>query len=553
MEKIIEVLKKEKFIFLLLLLVCAVLLFYKLGSYSLIDVDEPRYAEAAREMLHSGNWITPYFNFELRFDKPVLTYWFIAMSYITFGVTEFAARFPSALTAFCLVLFTYFIGKKVVSKSFGIISAFILVSSLEFIAISRMSMTDMILTFFICGTLIAGFWASVSVNNKKYWWWFAYLLSGFAVLTKGPVGFLLPALVFGIYFILTGQLKKNLKLSYIIPGVLIFSAIALPWYYFVIKANGMDFVNAFFLKHNLARFSSSHFGQHEQPFYFYMIVIPAGFFPWTFFGLAALINKIKEIFLYIRQSLSSGKIAIFENADLKLKFTLYLLIWFLVIFCFFSASKAKLLTYVLPVFPALAMLTAFLWDEYIQENKNKLGIKLGLIIFIILGFALDFVLLFCLNFVLPKDVKLTAFHPGVLTLVLFTLIPFAAMILYKKKEITFACVVLFMMTALYTAANSILPIVSNSGPSDLVKYALLYKNTVNVNKEMLSYRLLKPSIVFYSQSKIYFTDVKNEVDKTLNSEKQVFVIIRNKDAAEFQSNRYKLIDKGIRYSLISNK
>ena len=136
-----EILKKEWIVPFLLIFVCSLFYLLKLGSYRLIDVDEPRYAEAAKEILNLHNWITPHFNYELRFDKPIFFYWLIAFSYLTFGITEFAARFPSAILAILLVLFTYLFGRKTISKSYGLISALILATSIEFIAIARMSIT----------------------------------------------------------------------------------------------------------------------------------------------------------------------------------------------------------------------------------------------------------------------------------------------------------------------------------------------------------------------------------------------------------------------------
>ncbi|MCK7521177.1 MAG: glycosyltransferase family 39 protein [Ignavibacteriales bacterium] len=252
--------------------------FFNLGGYKLIDVDEPRYAEAAREMIESRDWITPYFNYELRFDKPVFFYWLIALSYLAFGVTEFAARFPSALLASGLVFLTYYFGRTTISKAFGLISSLILVTSLEFIAMARMSITDMTLAFFICASIFAAMLAIFAKDSsKKYWWWLAYLASGLAVLTKGPVGFVLPAAIIGLNLILTGKLKESLNPKFIIPGFAIFALAVIPWYWAIISIHGNAFVEYFFIKHNVARFADSGFKQHAQPFYFYFIVLFAGF------------------------------------------------------------------------------------------------------------------------------------------------------------------------------------------------------------------------------------------------------------------------------------
>ncbi|MFA6989704.1 MAG: glycosyltransferase family 39 protein [Candidatus Gastranaerophilaceae bacterium] len=384
----------------ILIFVCLTLFFYKLGCYKLIDVDEPRYAEAAREMLLSKDWITPYFNYVIRLDKPVFFYWLIAICYKIFGINEFAARFPSALFASSTVMFLYYFVRKTISKKVALISAFILASSLEFIVLGRTSITDMTLSFFIVGTIMSGYLGSVDDENKrKYWWWFAYLLSGIAVLTKGPVGFVLPAIILGLHFLLTGQLKENLKPKYIIPGILIFSAITLPWYVLMIKIHGQYFIDYFILKNNFQRFSGVNFTEHSKPFYYYLSVILVGFIPWIFSFIPALIKYVKELILGYKPCENNGepdeskccfikskycickKIALFKNADDKIKMLLLSNIWFFVVLIFFSISSAKLATYVLPLFPAMAILSGLFWHEYMFKGKHKLIINIPIIIF----------------------------------------------------------------------------------------------------------------------------------------------------------------------------
>ena len=335
-----ELYKREWIIILVLLLVCAVFYFLKLGSYSLVDVDEPRYAEAAKEILKSHDWITPYFNYEVRFDKPIFFYWLIAISYLSFGITEFAARFPSVIMAFLLVFSTYYFGKKTFSKSYGLISALILASNVEFITLARTSITDMTLAFFICASIFSGFLGSFLEESRKktLFWWAAYFFGGIAVLTKGPVGIVLPAIILGSYFILTGKLKENLKIRYIIPGIFIFFITALPWYYFMMQKHGMAFIDYFFLKHNLQRFASSEFRQHQQPFYFYLPVILGGFFPWSFYFIFSFVGYLKKLYKNCSNRFLPFKfssIAVFKDSDIKTRLILFNVIYFLVVFFLF--------------------------------------------------------------------------------------------------------------------------------------------------------------------------------------------------------------------------
>lgn len=560
--ELIKILKKEKFILLLIAAVCSFFFFYKLGSYKLIDVDEPRYAEAAREMLASGNWLTPYFNYELRFDKPIFFYWLIALSYLIFGITEFAARFPSAVLATATVFFTYYFGRTTISKSFGLISALILASSLEFIAIGRMSITDMTLSFFIVASIYSGFLASFTENkNKKYWWWLFYFFSGLAVLTKGPVGLVLPVAVVGFYLIFTGKVKESLKPVFTLPGALIFSATVIPWYYLIIQEHGKLFIDYFFIRHNLERFASSGFGQHHQPFYFYFIVILAGFFPWTIFFISSLIKYLPKLFKSFwekKSRLLKLDFALFKEADNRLKVILFSVIWFLVIFIFFSSSKAKLLTYILSLFPAIALLTGNLWHEFINNNENNKSIKISARIFAGICLIAALFLIFEFNLILPKEVKLDFNYINYALILILLVFPALLLVfLSKNRKIeAFASYILLMIGITLVALFSILPIVYNSGQKDLIDYVKFAQNVELSDKKLLTYGLVKPSVVFYSQKKVpYISDNDySELSKNLNSKNSLFIIVRNSNLSDISGKiKFYLVKKGKKYSLISNQ
>jgi 4-amino-4-deoxy-L-arabinose transferase-like glycosyltransferase len=563
-----QILKKEKFLLLMLLALCGIFFFFKLGSYHLIDVDEPRYAEAAREMFSSGNWITPYFNYELRFDKPVFFYWLIAISYIFFGITEFAARFPSALLATLTVLCTYFYGRTFISKSFGFISSVVLITMLEFVAMSRMSITDMTLSFFICATIFSGvladyFYREQPKKNKSILlWWLAYIFCALAVLTKGPVGFALPAAIFGIYFLLKGRLKDNLRFVYVIPGLILFSIIALPWYYLMIKIHGDSFVDYFFLKHNLERFASTGFKQHSQPFYFYIPVVLAGIFPWTTYFVASLIKNTKKIIVFIKEKpfKIAGKfnLAVFKDSDEKTNVILLSLVWFVVILIFFSSSRAKLITYILPLFPACAILTGLYLHEYLTEDKNKCGMMISAATFFFISLLLAIILIVSFNSILPRDEKLVIAMSNYLLAGFLTVISAVILFFVKrgKKVLALCSNVILMALVSIIAITTIMPAVYNSGQKDLIEFIQIYKSTSLKDSKLYTFALVKPSIIFYSREKVLRIKNKNYVTlaKTLLTKTPVFIIVKNKDAGKIPKNiKYNLVRKGVRYSFISNK
>ncbi len=552
----VNLLKSKKFSILILTAICLFFFFFQLGSYKLIDVDEPRYAEAAREMVESSDYITPYFNYKLRFDKPVLFYWLIAGSYKIFGINEFAARFPSALLATALVFFTFIWGRIVISNTFGLISAIILATSLEIIAIGRMSITDMTLAFFICATIFSGYLGSfVDDKYKKYWWWLAYAFSGLAVLTKGPVGFGLPAIIFGIYFLLTGQLKKNLNLKYVLPGLLIFSAIIIPWYYQIIKIHGKDFVDYFFLDHNLNRFATTKLG-HLKPFYFYFIVIFVGAFPWITYFIASLIKYTRQLVKNLDISeLKNFKIALYQNANIKIKTLLYCFTWFLAVFIFFSAANSKLLTYILSLFPTVALITGYLWYEYFNDNKNNKSIKYSAIGFALICLVIGIGQIFFFNNILPNEVKTDTQFINIPSICLFLVVACLAIFfaIKNKKLLILSSKPILMAGVAIILLFNIMPIVYNAGQKDLINYVNFVKKMPGA--KLYTYSLIKPSVVFYSQKKISHIkdhDYKH-FDKVYNDSSPRFIVVRNRHLDELkQRYNYFLMNHGVKYSLISN-
>ncbi|MBI5044196.1 MAG: glycosyltransferase family 39 protein, partial [Nitrospirae bacterium] len=174
----------EKYLLIGLIILSSLLFFHKLGSYTLFDVDEAVFSEAAREMIETGDWLTPKYNYINRYDKPVLFYWLMASSYLVFGINEFAARFWSALMGVFLITVTFLFAKRADNKIYGLLSGFILATSIEIIGLAHAAITDMTLTFFIATSLYLFFLAMEGQNKRLYL--VSCALMALAVLTKGP-------------------------------------------------------------------------------------------------------------------------------------------------------------------------------------------------------------------------------------------------------------------------------------------------------------------------------------------------------------------------------
>jgi 4-amino-4-deoxy-L-arabinose transferase-like glycosyltransferase len=340
--------------YVLLLCVAAGLFLVNLGGPSLWDIDEGNNAEAAREMLASGNWVVPTFNFELRVDKPALLYWLQIGAYEIFGVNEFAARLPSALAALATVLLTYELGRRMFGPAAGLLAGLVLASTAMFCAAAHFANPDALLVACTTLTLLV-FWLSYARGGRG-WFVPAGVTAGLAFLAKGPVGLVLPLGVCGLFLLwsrrLTILLDRRLAL-----GVLAFLLVALPWYAWVGAETKGEFLRGFFLTHNRDRFLNP-MENHAGPVFYYLLVLVAGFAPWSvFFGLVGW-----YALRALRPPRASDRLQP-PSPDDPAPFR-FLICWIVVYLVFFSASGTKLPNYVLPLYPPAAILTACFLDRW---------------------------------------------------------------------------------------------------------------------------------------------------------------------------------------------
>ncbi len=332
---------------LILCTLCLVLFFFWLGVRPLWDVDEGMHAATSKDMVLTGDWVTPKVNGENFYDKTPLYNWFAAAAFLVFGFTEFAARFPAALLGLATVLLTYAMGRRLFGPQTALVGGVVLATSPEVIVLSRSVVHDISLTFFISLALYFFYAAFSSQRNRGISLVLFYIALGFAVLAKGPIGILLPGMIIGLFLLLRGRLDflKEMAIGW---GVLIFLLVAAPWYV-LISIRNADYVSYFILKQNLGNFLSKAQARHPQPFYYYVPVFLGGMLPWSFFLPIAcfrpLYKRVKQV--------NDG--------------VLFLLVWFIVIFMFFSAANSKLGTYILPAFPAAALLIGRVWHEMISS------------------------------------------------------------------------------------------------------------------------------------------------------------------------------------------
>ena len=356
--------------------------FQFLGRLPLIDPDEGRYAEIPREMLERGDLITPTHNYVKYFEKPPLLYWLNAASLKIFGQTEFAARLPSALCGLATVLATYLIARKLYDRRTAFISAIILGTSAGFVLQSRIILTDMLLTF--CLTAALGAFI-VAVRHERRGgmlpWYLFYLFCALAVLAKGLIGIVFPGGIIFIYLLFSGNWRiiSRMRLT---TGLLLFLAVTVPWFVAVSLRNP-EFARFFFIHEHFERFTSTVHGRY-QPVWFFLPVLLGTMLPWSFFIPGALVRAWRNRH---HEEFQAG---------------LYLLIWIAVIFLFFSKSSSKLVPYILPIFPPLAILIAHRISSLMEGRGRELKLAAT-----ILGATLTMLGMACLGYArLPQAAAL---------------------------------------------------------------------------------------------------------------------------------------------------
>lgn len=345
--------------FWLVAIISTMIIFFNLGGIPLLDPDEPVYAETPKEMFTFNEFVSPRIFGEYWYDKPPMYYWLVAASYKIFGMTEFAARFPSAILAVACTLVVYLSGRRLFNERAGMAGALVLTTSIEFFYLGKAAVTDM--TLLLCLTV-----SLLAFIEKRYY--IAYLFAGLATLTKGPIGLLFPGAIVFSYILATRRwsLIKNMKIP---SGLLVYALVAFPWYIMMYTIHGSAFIDTFLGFHNVTRFTSP-----EHPdvvlWYYYIPVLMLGFFPWTAIMLQSMWHSL-------------------TNSRQDFPALVFLNIWATVIFVFFTISQTKLVSYILPMYPPLAMIVGWyidrLWIASNRQRSNSWAIALGLLVLLFTG------------------------------------------------------------------------------------------------------------------------------------------------------------------------
>ena len=476
--------------FVLLTIIIGILFGATVGQYPLAAPDGARYAEIPREMVVTKDYITPHLNGIKYFEKPPLFYWLQAASIKFLGVSDFAVSIVNALMALATALCIYFTSRKLYGRLQGIIASFIFATSSLVFVLTRAITVDMALTFFLTGSLCSFLLATqlpISIKRSLYLW-AAYALAACAVMTKGLIGIVFLGIIAIIWLTICNQ-WRNLKTYRVIGGLFIFLLIALPWH-ILVQIKNPEFFKFYFIEQHFLRYATNYAGR-TQEWWFFPTLLFAGLYPWVVFFPQTIIHHVPK-------HLDEWKQA---------KSTLFLLIWIIVIYTFYSFSNSKLIPYILPIFPPIAMLIGNYLAPYWQNQKSR-------------QIASGFGILFILNIVLGigaiaatfiLDFNEQAFSKQNLYVVAISMIisAFASIISYRRYGLSSGFVVLTIITAALWLYIS--PVITTINRQSVKPLIITLQQQLKPEDEVISYGAYYQDLPFYLQRIITVANFEGEL------------------------------------------
>ncbi len=513
-----------------LLLLCGLAFFWQLGGYGILDKDEAWYVEVSHQMVLRGDWLTPWWNGDYFFEKPPLTYWGSALGFSLLGLTSAAARLASAVWASALVVFGFFVLLRHGVTVTGVveqqerqrwlsawIGSGILALNPDWIAFGRTAVTDMPLAAPLGMGLLAVFvaWRQVQtgeVHKATGWWLAAFAWIAVATLAKGPVAPVLAVLIGVPWLLLTASWRAVFPRMPWLRGLLLFGAIALPWYLILTAQHGQDFLGNFFGQHNFQRFTDvPTAGERwkQGPWWFYLPVVVAGLAPWSVY-LPWAIARLR--FWRLSSWRQPGR-----------QLALFCLLWFAVIFLFFSVSVTKLHSYILPAIPPLCILLALDWSERLVLGQSDLGYHLsagGNILLLVLLAVASAIAPGLIDDPLYPKLPQLLYQSGLpqLSTVLWGLAALVGIVLLLRRQGLWLWLVnLAVLGSFLTAiAHPVLHLLDGKRQAPMRAIGTLVKQSAQPGEPVIVLGYKRTSAVFYSDHVIDFVEKPTELQAFLN-------------------------------------
>jgi len=489
---------------LLLLIIYGLLWFGTLNYRHLIPSDEGRYAEMAREMLVTGDWVTPRYNGYQYFEKPPLQVWATAVTFQVFGIGDWQARLWTALTGFLTILAIGFTGARIYNARVGWLAAVVLASSPMWVISGHFNSLDMGLSAFLVAALCSLLLAQTSHNksSSRNWMWLCWFFMALATLSKGLIGVAIPAMVFIVYSVSAGDWKIWTRLR-LFSGSILFLIVTAPWFVLVSIRNPV-FLEFFFIHEHLQRFTQDAHSR-TGPLYYFIPLLLIGLLPWVLQLPGALIQGWNER----KPSFSS---------------TWLLVCWSVVIFAFFSVSQSKLPGYIIPIFPALALLIAKRLERLLgHANAMPLTWQLQALGFAALGSIGFFFLSAIGKQARPDEIDAYAQYVYWVIIALCTLIAFSLYAAWQSKRNGLKSIVSF------AAGFFLCAIIAGTGHETLgravsgIDLANRIKNTIPEKANIYSVRLLDHTMPFYLGRTMIMVEDPDELRFGVDQEPELWI------------------------------
>ncbi|MEH2195129.1 MAG: glycosyltransferase family 39 protein [Nostoc sp.] len=575
---------------------------WNLGNTGLVDETEPLFAEASRQMLITGDWITPFFDGDTRFDKPALIYWCQAIAYYIIGVNEWAVRLPSAIAAFGLICLGFYTVQWYLAKQdeleqisrptrrylTSFIAAALMALNPETIIWARTGVSDMLLTGCMASALLCFFLGYAGKEESREagsreqgagipnaqspmphslfpnkWYLACYVLIAGAILTKGPVGIVLPGLIIFAFLLYVGRFREVLREMRLFVGILIILGLSVPWYALVIWRNGWNYINAFFGYHNLERFTEVVNG-HSAPWYFYFIIVLLGFAPYSVYLPVSIVR------------LKFWQRSHWRSQQRFQQFGLFAWFWFASIFAFFCIAVTKLPSYVLPLMPAAAILVTLLWSDFFHNTEDRQTIPVSsFATFLRVSGWLNVVFLsvmstalFNITHILGTDPAISNFHEllqqsglpviaGVIWLVCAVLV--AGLLLSRRFNYVIGINLLGLVAFIVFVLTPASFFIDRERQLPLRELSAVILEAKQPNEELIMLGFKKPSVVFYSHIHVNYLrfpqealeHIKNQAAKGLKPPSVLLLAEQKKFLQmDLQPDDYKSLSTKGAYNLV---
>lgn len=470
--------------FIWLTLILGGLFFILLGTRPLFVPDEGRYAEIAREMVASGDYVTPYLNSIKYFEKPIFFYWLASAAIKIGGLNLWSIRSVNALLGLLGCFFTYYAGRKLYDRLTGFLAALILGTSTLYFIMAHTISLDLTVTFFLASSLYC-FLLGIS-SNRPFYFWAAAAAAALAVLTKGLIGLLFPLMIIGSWLLLLNQWYRLKKIP-LLTSFVIFFLIAAPWH-LIVGHRHPEFYFFYFVEQHFMRYTTKNIG-HYQPVWFFIPYFLIGFFPWSVF----LPQTLKKIF-------AEKKISPYFTINM------FFLLWAILIFLFFSFSESKLIPYILPIFPPIAILTA----HYLREISLKtvtLSLKISYFCLLLVACMLIGIFFGFIHQVPLPDANKAYLGLGSAGIIL--LLGIGVSIFYLNKNRLPAIFSLIISMSLFLLC--LLATMPAIDDRTILPLATMVKPLLKPQDEIVSYKQYYQDLPFYLQKRVTVVSWSNEL------------------------------------------